>query len=253
MQIKRKIYIGTSGWAYDDWKGIFYPKHAKIPELQFYAQYFNTVEVNSSFYRLPSKATFKHWNSLTPQHFIFSIKASRYISHVKRLKTDARGKLAIRRFLKNASGLGPKLGVILVQLPSNFKANLERLESFITYCAHELKKYNKKTKIALEFRHESWFNDAVYTVLKKHKIALIISHSTYFPFVIKTTTNFAYIRLHGPGELYASSYSKKELENWKEHINQFSKEIKKVYVYFNNDVYGYAISNAQDLKKWMKQ
>ncbi len=248
-KVEQKILVGTSGWVYKDWAEMFYPEDLKEDKLIFYAREFNTVELNSSFYHLPASETFKNWRKKTPKDFIFTVKVSRFITHQKRLITDDRGKEAIARLVSHASGLEEKLGVFLIQLPPNFKADTERLDKFLGAYNEEVKKNHLKCGLVIEFRNESWFTDEVMKILEKYKTALVISSSSQIPMDIKFTADLAYIRFHGPGQLFSSKYSEEQLETWAEKIKNFPPGIKKVFVYFNNDFKGYAILNARYLKE----
>jgi len=247
--VKRKIYIGTSGFIYTSWVGRFYPENLKENKLIYYSQFFDTVEINSTFYRLPDKKTFESWYKQTPKNFKFAIKLSRYITHTKKLKVDDIGKKAIKNFIKNSLYLKNKLKIVLVQLPKNFNCNLERLDSFLKFISKTTK--NKNIKFALEFRNENWFNQECYEILKKYKAALVVNDSPYFPKVIEFTTSFTYIRMHGPSWLYASKYSENQLQTLKKEINRFPKSIKQVYIYFNNDYKAFATEDALYLKEIM--
>lgn len=239
-----QLYIGTSGWSYRHWKGIFYPPTLPANEwLAFYASRFSTVEVNSSFYRLPKRETFEIWRDRTPAGFTFAVKASRYITHLKKLK-DVDD--AWERFIENASGLGEKLGPILFQFPANWHANLERLAAFLAMLPDEF-------RYVFEFRHESWFNPDVYTLLKKKNAALCIADSPEWPEVCEITAPFTFIRMHGGRELYASEYSTAELFEWAKLIAGFLHQRLDVFVYFNNDAYGFAIKNATQLKEFVQR
>ena len=238
------LRIGTSGWSYKHWQGLFYPEN--LPPsgwLEFYAQNFDTVELNSPFYHLPKKKTFENWRRRTPKDFIFSLKGSRFISHILKLN-GAREPL--QNLLENAGGLKEKLGPVLFQLPPNFSCDLERLEKF-------LKILPKEQRFTFEFRHESWFCDKVYTLLKKNNLALTISDTPRYPLVFETTADFVYARLHGHAVLYASKYSTAELKEWAKKIKNWLAADLDVYVYFDNDANAHAIQNAKELKELSKQ
>ena len=238
---KKKIWIGTSGWSYLHWRKIFYPENLSYHRwLEYYAQFFDTVELNASFYHLPSNKTFQNWAKKTPENFLFSVKASRFITHIKKLTNCKR---AWHNFYKNAQGLGKKLGPILFQLPPSFKQNLKRLENF-------LKILPQKEKYAFEFRHQSWFEKNTFLLLKKYKVALCIAHSPRFPLSLEKTASFVYLRFHGGQTLYGSKYPEKELKEWAQKINHWPK--KEIFIYFNNDFHGYAVQNAKTLMKFLK-
>jgi uncharacterized protein YecE (DUF72 family) len=244
---KTKIYIGTSGWVYDDWvDGIFYPSDLRKKDwLKFYSQNFLTVEINATFYHQMPASAFNRWRQLTPPSFIFSVKISRFLTHIKKLN-DPREPW--QRFITNARQLREKLGPILVQLPPNFKANAEKLKNF-------LKIIPRSYQIALEVRHESWFNEEIYKILKKHNTALVFADSEEWPqlrqkrWCLPITADFIYIRLHGPGNLYDSQYTPTQLRRIADRIKKWRIQVKTIYIYFNNDSQGYAIKNAQQLIK----
>jgi len=239
-----KIYIGTSGWTYSHWKGIFYPQKLFLKEkLQYYSRFFNTTEVNYSFYHLPSRKCCEDWYKETPDNFLFSLKASRFITHIKRLKGVHS---AWKMFLNNALRLKEKLGPILFQFSSRFKAdkeNVRRLEKFLFF----IRKNNKKIKIAFEFRSDTWFNKKIYMIFKKYKAGWVIADSAVYPKSEETTADFVYFRMHGPKSLFSSKYSLRELQVLAEKIKRYQKG-KDVFVYFNNDACGYAVENAKTLK-----
>lgn len=233
-----KIYIGTSGWSYD-WKN-FYPKELpKKQQLPFFAAHFPTVEINYSFYRLPSISSFKKWKEETPDYFLFALKLSRYITHIKRLKGV---KAACNKFVTRAEKLSSKLGPILVQLPDNFHCDLARLERFL----ESIKE--KKLKLAFEFRHESWYSKEIIALLRSYKAAMVFSHAKEFPYPKDepVTANFSYLRLHGPKRVYGSLYGKSNLKKWADKIQKWKRK-GDVFVYFNNDMHGYAVKDAKTL------
>jgi uncharacterized protein YecE (DUF72 family) len=236
-----KTYIGTSGYTYDHWRGVFYPEDlASYKWLEYYMKFFKTVELNVTFYRLPQESVFKSWCKRTPKDFIFVLKGSRFITHVKKLHGT---KEAVKLFFNRASLLKEKLGVVLWQLPPSWKKNVERLESFLKVVSHY------KVRQVFEFRHESWFCDEVYKLLKKYKVALCIADSPEFPTAEVVTADFIYIRFHGGKILYGSRYSRKEMQEWAKKIKAWTKKGLDVYAYFNNDASGYAVENARELKK----
>lgn len=252
------LYIGTSGWIYPHWKGIFYPE--KLPskdKLRYFSKHFKTAEINYSFYHLPRPATYQRWYSETPDDFVFAIKASRFITHVKRLKGI---KKAWRQFIKNALFLKEKLGPILFQFPSSFKAtseNIKRLEKFLSQnfqikssglVRTQLKQLTQ-LKFAFEFREKSWQNEKIYQLLEKYKSAWVISDSASWPKSEVITADFVYIRMHGSKVLFSSKYTNEELENLSRKIKNWLKQKLDVYCYFNNDAYGYAIENTKNLLK----
>ncbi|MBZ9572467.1 DUF72 domain-containing protein [Patescibacteria group bacterium] len=244
---KAKLYIGTSGWAYSHWEGIFYPKKLSSEDkLKYFSEYFKTTEINYSFYRLPRPSTYQNWYFWTPQGFVFAIKASRFITHIKRLK-DVRE--AWKVFIENALNLKEKLGPILFQFPPSFQAtpeNTERLERFLKLITKILHPIPYTLRFAFEFRHKSWRDKKIYNLLKKYKVAWVIADSPRYPKEEVVTTDFAYIRLHGSKVLFASKYTKKELKDLVQKIKKWLKT-GDVYVYFNNDFHGFAIEDAKTL------
>jgi len=232
-----KLYIGTSGWVYGHWEGIFYPENlASKDKLKYFSQHFKTAEINYSFYHLPRPSTYQNWHSQTPADFIFAAKASRFITHIKRLGGV---KEAWQQFIENALYLKEKLGPILFQFPPSFRIDLKRLESF-------LKILSKNYRYVFEFRHKSWCDKKVYNLLKKYNVAWVIADSPSYPKAEAITADFIYIRMHGSKVLFASKYTKNELSSLVQKIKKWLKT-GNVYVYFNNDAYGYAIENAKEL------
>ena len=235
-----KIYIGTSGWHYSHWIGPFYPENmGKKEMLDYYIQYFSTVEINHSFYRLPDGKIFQKWADHVPTDFIFSIKTSRYITHMKKLGNASE---ALNRFMKGIKPLSIHLGPILFQLPPRWRCNIERLESFLEILS-------PKRHYVFEFRDPSWWNDSVYDLLKLKRTAFCIFDLAGVLSPVISTTDFIYIRLHGPNDAYHGSYSAESLKKWAERIEQWNKQQKAVYCYFDNDQAGFAIKNALRLKK----
>jgi uncharacterized protein YecE (DUF72 family) len=233
-----EYYIGTSGWHYEDWRGLFYPPAlARSKWLEFYARYFATVELNNSFYRLPSEKAFVNWREASPGNFIFAVKVSRFITHIKRLK-DAEE--PVQNFLERADLLKEKLGPLLYQLPPNMKRDDKRLAAFLAILP-------KKYRHVLEFRHESWFDDDVFKILRSHNAGCCVFDMPGFSSPVMVTADFAYVRFHGSDGLYSSDYSDKELAGWAKKIDSLGKNLKAVYIYFNNDIAGYALDNAKTM------
>jgi uncharacterized protein YecE (DUF72 family) len=236
-----QLLVGTSGWNYSNWRGSFYPeKLASKKFLSFYAQSFRSAEVNYSFYQLPRVATYENWFATTPDDFVFALKLSRFITHIKRLH-DVRQPWT--EFIKGARSLKQKLGPILLQFPPSFQANdenLRRVGEFLRYAS------NDGVRIAMEFRHESCFGAPMLSILRAHRAALVIAHSSRFPVPEATATGaFVYFRFHGPREWCSSSYSKAELAQWARSIRSFMRDGLDAYAYFNNDAHGDAPPNAK--------
>ena len=239
---KARCFIGTSGWYYQHWYGPFYPQGLSKDKLfPYFARYFNTVELNNTFYHLPKASTVKGWHKKAPKGFVFAVKASRFITHIKRLANLGD---SLKVFLKRTHLLKEKLGPMLYQLPPSMKKDSKRLASF-------LRKLPKKEKNVLEFRHQSWLDEEIFTILKKFNVAHCIISMPNFPTVVKATADFVYIRMHGGSSLYRSNYSKAELRQCAGWIKKFLKSGLDTYVYFNNDAYGYAVKNAMALKKML--
>lgn len=235
-----KNSIGTSGYYYPGWIGQFYPPDVKSSEfLDYYQNYFNTVELNSTFYHMPKKTTMKNLKRKLKEDFVVSLKMNRTITHIKRLQ-NIENELQI--FFDSVSELGTYLGAILVQLPPSLKLNVALLNTF-------LELWPKRYQYAIEFRHNSWLDESIFKLLKDYNVAFAVSHGDNYPFLKIETAAFSYIRLHGPKELYASSYSKSELKEWATYIKQINEKGLNTFVYFNNDFYGYAVKNATSLQK----
>lgn len=244
MKRKGKLLIGTSGWAYDHWKKIFYPEDLNDRDkLKYFSKHFKTTEINYSFYHLPRPEIYQKWYQETPTDFLFAVKSSRFITHIKRLKDVEK---PWKTFFKNALNLREKLGPILFQFPPNFKAteeNIKRLRDF-------LKLINRyKLKYAFEFRHQSWCDEEIYNLLKKYNIAWVIADSPAYPKAEVITADFVYIRMHGSKILFSSKYTKEELQDLSQKIRKWQGQGLDVYCYFNNDAYGFALENAKELLK----
>lgn len=243
-----KLYIGTSGWHYADWRGRFYSSDVTgYQELAFHAEHFNTVENNSSFYRIASEDTYKTWDRMTPPGYLFSLKLNKLITHNYRLELNDEVRERTRYILSSTQVLKDKLGAILIQLPPSFRFDLPRLAAFLKFFTHEVRSHPYTFDIAIEFRNKYWFADEVYQLLKKHNVALVAAQSSRYPGARQVTADVAYIRLHGPEKLFASKYSKQQLEEWAVYITTISPKVGRIYVYFNNDFHGYALENAKEL------
>jgi uncharacterized protein YecE (DUF72 family) len=244
-----EILIGTSGWAYSNWKGTFYPENLPNARfLEFYTKRFPTTEVNYSFYHLPRPATYEKWAAQASEGFMFAVKVSRLITHTKRLTGVEE---AWRVFLQNAQSLGTHLGPILFQFPASFRRDLARLADFLKM-ARTVAPGADCLRLVFEFRHESWFSDEVYSLLSSHGAALCIADSPKYPRRAVTTANFVYVRFHGRTRLFASDYSKAELAEEAKEMRRLLQEGQDVYVYFNNDAEGHAVENARTLIALMK-
>ncbi|MFB3813656.1 MAG: DUF72 domain-containing protein [Terriglobales bacterium] len=236
------VRIGTSGWHYKHWCGPFYPGRCTAPKmLEFYLRHFDTVEINNSFYRLPSEETFAGWRQQTPPGFYFAVKASRFITHNKKLNDPEN---ALANFLPRAEALREKLGPVLFQLPPNWNANLERLEQFLRVLPK-----GKRRRYAFEFRNPTWLTDEVCAVLRRHNAAFCMFDLAGFQTPLEVTADWTYIRLHGPGGKYQGSYTTEQLRAWAGRIRRWARTLRGIYVYFDNDQAGYAAQNALELKR----
>lgn len=240
QRIKPEIRIGTSGWNYSHWAGPFYSDCPKSKWLECYASSFSTVELNASFYHLPRPKAVENWIAKTPGNFLWSVKASRYITHMKKLR-DAREPL--ERFYSVVDKFGGKLGPILFQLPPGLKYHESIFDEFWTHI-------RKGHRYTIEPRNASWLEDPVMDKFRSLNIALCISETAgRFPYREAVTADFVYIRLHGSQALYASDYTEDELHAWAKKIRKWKLD---TYVYFDNDAWGFAPKNALRLKEILK-
>jgi len=236
-----KIYIGTSGWHYKHWLGDFYPSQMRASEMfAYYTQHFDTVEINNTFYQLPAEKTVDSWRETSPEGFCFSVKASRFITHMKKLKDpDSSTK---KFFSIIADRLDTKLGPILFQLPPGWSVNVDRLAQFLEFLPHGY-------QYAFEFRDRSWLTSEIFELLRSHNVAFCIHDLSDQRTPLTLTSEFTYVRFHGPGHAkYTGSYSHDELQRWASRIECWRANLTAIYVYFNNDVGGWAVKNAIELK-----
>jgi uncharacterized protein YecE (DUF72 family) len=236
------IHIGTSGWSYDHWQDTLYPPDLPARDrLSIYTQHFDTVELNSSYYHWPRTASFQNWQRRLPQPFLMSVKASRTLTHFKRLYQPEEWLAAIA---EGVGYLGEKRGVLLVQLPPQFAFDYARLAYFLEQLPTWL-------KTAVEFRHPSWHQEAVFELLEHHQVAYCIMSGAHLPCVLRATAPFVYVRLHGPDSqhLYGGSYSDDDLRWWAARIQEWGQMQREVFVYFNNDGGGNAVCNAWTLRE----
>lgn len=239
-----RIFIGTSGWTYPSWRGTFYPEDLPSRQyLTFYAKEFPTAEVNYSFYHLPKPATYEKWACQVPEGFVFAVKASRLITHTKRLRDVEE---PWETFVGNARSLGAHLGPVLLQFPPSFRCDRNRLAAFLKMAG------SSGVSLVFEFRHESWFVEEVYRLLRRHNAALCIADSPDYPRRDVITADFAYFRFHGRTDLFAARYSKAELAEERKKIKRYLKDGLDVFVYFNNDAQGHAVENARMLRGLLK-
>jgi uncharacterized protein YecE (DUF72 family) len=239
LRMVGRVLIGTSGWHYDSWRGPFFPKGLPLKkQLQYYAGHFPTTELNGVFYRTPSPEAVRDWKKQTGGNFVFAWKASRFITHWKRLSDRSANSLELLE--ERLSLLGGKAGPVLFQLPPNFAANPERLASFLTLLPG-------KRRYSFEFRHPSWYSSKVLRLLAEQNISLCISDHHDAPAPWKRTADFVYVRGHGPGGRYRGHYRRAQLAQWADRIRSWKRQGCDVYVYFDNDQKSAAPADAREL------
>ena len=233
-----KHHIGTSGWQYPHWKGIFYPQDLPTTHwLKFYSGRFRTLEINVTFYRDVKPATFGKWYDTVPDNFLFSVKMSRFITHIKRLKVE---RSSLDRFYSGPSALKEKLGVILIQLPPGLKFDAVLVRDFLDML-------DDRFRYTIEARNKTFIDDNFFALLSEKQIAWCISDTAgRYPYREAITAPFVYIRLHGSQDLYASEYTVDELNAWASKVRQWDRE---AFVYFDNDFQGHAAKNAAMLRQ----
>ncbi|MBN1192001.1 MAG: DUF72 domain-containing protein [Dehalococcoidales bacterium] len=237
------IHIGTSGWHYQHWKGPFYPESMPDEQLlEYYRNHFQTVEINNTFYQLPERETLAKWRDTVPEGFIFSVKACRYITHMKKLKDPDK---VISTLTGRIEVLGRKSGPVLFQLPPRWRLNLERLKSF-------LKALPVEYRYAFEFRDMSWFTERTEEALAEKGAAFCIYDFEHRRSPLSVTADFVYVRLHGPDGAYQGEYDNGVLSNWAEQFSLWAGQGKEIFCYFDNDGKGYAVRNASTLKELLK-
>jgi len=239
-----KFWIGVSGWQYPDFSERFYPEALdKTEHLSYYAQNFPTVEINNTFYQLPQEETIKNWLDQTPADFVFAIKASRFITHMKNLLEPEE---TLPNFFDRISQFGEKCGPILFQLPPHWQINLDRLENFLDHLPADY-------RYTFELRNETWFEEETYALLRQHNAAFCIYDFDFRQSPRITTTDLVYIRLHGPGKAYQDPYSVEALKGWREQIRSWVDQDKQVYCYFDNTYRGHAWENAKTLLSMLRE
>jgi uncharacterized protein YecE (DUF72 family) len=236
------IRIGTSGWSYDHWTDVLYPRGTPASNrLAIYVEEFNTVELNASFYRWPRDATFVGWRQRLPAGFTMSVKAHRGLTHYRRLKSPEPW---IERFERCWASLGDRAEALLVQLHPEQQRDDARLEHFLSVMP-------RRIPVAMELRHPSWNDPAVYAILERHGAAYVVMSGAGLPCVLRATSDLVYVRMHGPDQdsLYAGSYSDDDLRWWADRVLEWHGEGRSVDVYFNNDLGGHAVRNARFLRE----
>jgi uncharacterized protein YecE (DUF72 family) len=229
------LRIGCSGWQYRHWRGNFYP--AAVPQsrwFEYYATRFDTVELNNSFYRLPEKETFARWRAAAPKRFLFAVKASRYLTHMKKLKDPAE---PLRRMFGNVRALGPRLGPVLYQLPPHWTCDVGRLNAFLDLIPRDVPQ-------AVEFRDPSWYAGFVFETLQRHRVALCLHDMKPSASPRLAIGPFVYVRFHGAGARYGGRYPDSALEDWADWLAARQASGLPIYAYFNNDVGGHAPRDA---------
>ncbi|OPL19636.1 MAG: hypothetical protein AVO35_10025 [Candidatus Aegiribacteria sp. MLS_C] len=243
-ELAARIHVGTSGWQYSHWKGSFYPEDADPVEmLELYCRRFRTVEVNSSFYRVPSRETAGKWADTAGSGFVFSVKVSRYITHMKKLNDPEE---PLGRFFDGIGPLGGSTGPLLFQLPPSWGCDPDRLRSFLRVLPGGY-------RYAFEFRDRSWLNGEVFSMLRNNDAALCIYDLEGFTSPKEVTADFVYVRLHGPGAAYEGSYGKSVLAGWAGAFSSWAGTGRDVYCYFDNDQKGYAASDALSLERMIRR
>jgi uncharacterized protein YecE (DUF72 family) len=236
------IRIGTSGWHYNHWVGPFYPQGLRKEQwLEYYAQHFDTVELNNTFYHLPRAQTMVNWHDRVPAGFVFAVKASRYITHVKKLSDPQE---SVQRFFELADLLKRRLGPILYQLPPSLHKNLDRLDAFIACLP-------KRNHAVFEFRHSSWYEQDTFDLLKRRGVALCVHDLGGSAPPRLVTGKMVYVRFHGTDGRYAGNYPDSLLRDWAGWLKSQMGNVRAIYAYFNNDISGHAIHNARTLKQIM--
>jgi uncharacterized protein YecE (DUF72 family) len=241
------IHIGTSGWSYKHWKEIFYPAKLKATEwIRFYAEHFAATEINGSFYKLPTVETVMDWMEKVPKHFLFCAKMSRFLTHMKKLNEPEE---PLERFFGIFEPMTKRMGPVLLQLPAMLKFNYDKAEHLYRL----LKTTYRKYEFVMEVRHDTWLEEQSLTLMAKYDIGLVISQSgEQFPYSEMITAKNIYIRFHGPKALYASSYPDTVLKQFARKFKKWKKEGHEIWVFFNNDIHGYAIGDAKRLMQFLK-
>ena len=239
----RGYFVGTSGYHYRHWRERFYPRSLPAREwLAYYAERFTTVELNNPFYRLPSEAVFRAWRDQTPPGFRFAVKASRFITHLKRLR-DAQAPVAT--FMQRARLLGEKLGPVLYQLPPSLQRDDQRLRDFLAVLPAGVEH-------VIKFRHSSWFDESALDLLRERSVAFCVADHPSAPAPFAITAPFAYLRFHGSQGAYEGSYSDEELRIRAARLREVAPRLKAVYAYFNNDAHAAAVGDARRLRAMLE-
>jgi uncharacterized protein YecE (DUF72 family) len=240
----RRYWIGTSGWVYPHWRGVFYPPRLRQREwFEHYARHFSTVEVNNTFYRLPQARAWEHWRDQAPSGFRYAIKGSRFITHIKRLR-DCEEPVAT--FVERARLLRGHLGPVLWQLPPQMRCDLDRLETFLGVLP-------RRVMHVFEFRRSDWLQPETFALLRRSGAAFCAYHIVDEETPLEATARVAYLRFHGSDEKYGGRYTDRQLSQWAERLRALPRAVRDVYVYFNNDAFGYAVENADTLRGILRE
>lgn len=238
------VLIGTSGWHYQHWKGGFYPQGLPARGwLEYYAARFQTVELNNAFYRLPSREAFESWSGQLPEGFVVAVKASRYLTHIRRLREP---RDPVRLLVERSTGLGDKLGPYLLQLPPNLRADLESLEA-------TLAAFPSDARVAVEMRHRSWFTDECRKVLERRGAALCLADGGSVVPPLWRTVDWTYVRFHGGKASPESCYGETALQSWAKKLASAWDPEDQLFAYFNNDAHGCAPRDARTLARLTKR
>ena len=233
--------LGTSGWSYPEWRGRFYPEGLTQKKwLPFYAEQFDTVEINMTYYRYPKPETLQGWLDKTPPGFTFTLKANRQITHYKKLQNV---KNELRNFYTLADSLYDKLGCILFQLPPSLALNLDLLEDFLSHLSADHKN-------VIEFRHQTWYTEEVHSLLRSHKVTFCVVSSPELPEQMVETAATSYLRFHGRRGWYTDNYTDDELKDWAGALK--TAKAKEVFIYFNNDYHAFAVRNCRTLREFLE-
>ncbi|MGH9163270.1 MAG: DUF72 domain-containing protein [Vicinamibacteraceae bacterium] len=249
-----RLFVGCSGWEYKQWRGVFYPNDvARRRWLAYYASQFDTVEINSSFYRLPSVSSLRSWHDETPDSFRFALKASRYLTHFKRLMAPEE---PLQRLFERARTLGPKLGPVLYQLPPRWSMNLDRVTTLLEALPPALPVARGRSvglRHAIEFRDESWYVDEVLERLEARGVALCLHDMSGSESGKRLVGPFVYLRFHGADARYTGGYGSRRLRVWADWLAEARRSGRDVYVYFNNDIGGHAPRDALTLRRLLQE
>jgi uncharacterized protein YecE (DUF72 family) len=249
-----QLHIGCSGFHYAHWKGRFYPETLSPKGwLEYYSNYFSTVEINASFYRFPTEHMVQSWYTTATKvknDFVFTLKGNRLITHLKRLQLTPESKDAISRFITLFDQFQKNKGCILWQLPKSMKYNDSNLRKLDDFCRYLTK---VPSRFVIEFREHEWWNETTFEILKNSQIAFCVESGLGLPDAMVVTAEFAYIRFHGPSDSYSSNYTDEQLIEWKNKIERNRVGCKDLYCYFNNDVNAYAVANALRFRELMER